>query len=85
MDKITNYYEQEEEDYDAVDGIGDNLKFIRKKLARLVKEISTNETFNHVGKELSKALIKVIKRAISESIRIEGIINIVIDVIISSL
>ena len=45
MDKITNYYKQgEEEDYDPADGIGDNLKFIQKKLARLVKEISTNET-----------------------------------------
>ena len=85
LDKITNYYEQEEEDYDAVDGIGNNLKFIPKKLARLVKEISTNETFNHIGKELSKALIKIIKRAISESFRIEDILNTVIDVIISSL
>ena len=71
LDKITNYYEQEEEDYDAIDGIGDRLRFIQKMLARLVKEISTNETFNHVGKELSKALIKIIKRAISESIRLE--------------
>ena len=62
MEKITNYYEQEEEDYDAIDGIGDRLRFIQKMLARLVKEISTNETFNHVGKELSKALIKIIKK-----------------------
>ena len=62
MDRITNYYEQEEEDYDAIDGIGDRLRFIQKMLARLVKEISTNETFNHVGKELSKALIKIIKK-----------------------
>ena len=31
LDKITKYYEQEEEeDYDAVNGIGDNLKFILK-------------------------------------------------------
>ena len=62
MDKITNYYEQEEEDYDAVNGIDDNLKFIRKKLACLVKERSTNEAFNRVGKELSKALIEIIKK-----------------------
>lgn len=62
MDKITNYYEQEEEDYDAVNGIDDNLKFIQKKLACLVKERSTNETFNRVGKELSKALIEIIKK-----------------------
>ena len=85
LDKITKYYEQEEEDYDSVDGIVDNLKFIQKNLARLVKEISTNETFNHVGKELSKALIEIIKRAITESIRIEDMINILTDVIISSL
>ena len=85
MDEITNYHEQEEEDYNAVDRIGDNLKFIQKKLARLVKEISTNETLNYIGKELPKALIKIIKRAISESFNIEDIINTVIDVIISSL
>ena len=48
LDKITNYYEQEEEDYDAIGigGIGDRLRFMQKKLARLVKKISTNETFN---------------------------------------
>ena len=40
LNKITNYYEQEEEDYDIVDGIGDNLNFIQKKLSNLVKEIS---------------------------------------------
>ena len=54
-------------------------------LARLVKEIFTNKTFNHVRKELLKALIKIIKRPISESIKIKDITNIVIDVIISSL
>ena len=53
-------------------------------MAHLVKKLSTNETFNHIGKELSNILIKIIKRAISESIRIEDIINIVIDVIMSS-
>ena len=57
----------------------------QKKLARLVKEISTNEKFNQVRKEVSKALIKIIKRAISESMTTEDIINIVIDVMISSL
>ena len=33
LNKTTNYYEQEEEEeYDAVDGIGDILKFIQKKV-----------------------------------------------------
>ena len=35
LDTITNYYEQEEEDYDTVDGIDDNLKFIPKKVGSL--------------------------------------------------
>ena len=36
LNKTTNYYEQEEEEeYDAVDGIGDILKFIQKKVGSL--------------------------------------------------
>ena len=35
LDKIPNYYEQEEQDYDPVDGIGYNLKLIQNKVGLL--------------------------------------------------
>ena len=35
LDKIPNYYEQEEQDYDPADGIGYNLKLIQNKVGLL--------------------------------------------------
>ena len=41
LNRITNYYKQKDNGYDAVDGIDDTLRFIQQKLTSF-----TNENFS---------------------------------------
>ena len=80
---IRNAYK--EEDYDAVDGIVNELKQVKNKLVSFVREAANNKHFKQIGKELFDLIVDVIRDSMDDELDIKYVIVRLIKVILSPL
>ena len=59
-ESIRKAYRLDDENYDAVDWIMDELRQAKYKLVSFVKEATASEQFKETGKELFEIIVKVI-------------------------
>ena len=84
-ESIRKAYRLDDEDFDAVDGIMDELRQAKNKLVSFVKEAVASEQFKEIGKELFEIIVKVIRESLEQELDIKHIITRLIKLVLSSL
>ena len=66
---IRKAYRLDDEDYDAVDGILEELRQAKNKLVSFVKEVAAREHFKEIEKELFEIIVEVISESLEQDIK----------------
>ena len=82
-ESIRKVHRLDDEDYDAVQGIMNELRQAKNKLVSFVKEAVASEQFKEIGKELFEIIVEVIRESLEQDIK--HIITRLIKSILSSL
>ena len=82
-ESIRKAYRLNDEDYDAVDGIMDELRQAKNKLVSFVKEAVASEQFRETRKELFEIIVKVIRESLEQEFVITWLIKLILSSLVS--
>ena len=84
-ESISKTYWLNDQDYDAVDGIMDELRHAKNKLVSFLKEAAASDQFKEIEKELFEIIVEVIGESLELELDIKHKITHLIKLILSSL
>ena len=82
--KLQNTYKEDQKDYDAVDGLVDELKKAKNWMVSFIKEAFGNEQYRQIGKQLFRIIVNAISASLEGEVDINQVIFRLINVISSS-
>ena len=82
--KLQKMCKEDQEDYDEVDGLVDELKKAKNWMVSFIKEAVGNEQYRQIGKQLFRIIVAAISGSLEGEVDIKQVIFRLIDVISSS-
>ena len=82
--KIQNSYKEDQEDYDEVDGLMDELKKAKNWMISIIKDAVGNKQYRKIGKQLFRIIVNAISDSLEGEADIKQVIFRLINVISSS-
>ena len=82
--KLQNTCMEDQEDYDEVDGLVDELKKAKNWMVSFIKEAVGNEQYRQIGKQLFRIIVNAISDSLEGEVDIKQVICRLINVISSS-
>ena len=82
--KLQNTCMEDQEDYDEVDGLVDELKKAKNWMVSFIKEADGNEQYRQIGKQLFRIIVNAISDSLEGEVDIKQVIFRLINVISSS-
>ena len=82
--KLQNTCKEDQEDYDEVDGLVDELKKSKNGMVSVIKEAVGNEQYSQIGKQLFRIIVITISDSLQGKVDIKQVIFRLINVISSS-
>ena len=81
--KLQNTCKEDQEDYDEVDGLVDELKKAKNWMVSFIKEAVGNEQYRQIGKQLFRIIVNAISDSLEGKVDIKQVIFRLINVISS--
>ena len=82
--KLQNTCKQDQEDYDEVDGLADELKKAQNWMVSFIKEAAVNKQYRQIGKQLLRIIVNAISDSLEGEVDIKQVIFRLINIISSS-
>ena len=82
--KLQNPYKQDQEDYDEVDGLVDELKKAKNWMVSFIREAVGNKQYRQIGKQLFRIIANAISDSLEGDVDIKQVIFRLINIISSS-